>query len=75
MRALAKSAKISSKATGAQEEKAVTKPGGNGALISDQSRQNRIEVAAYYIAKKRGFQSGSELEDWLQAEKEVDRQL
>lgn len=47
----------------------------NGALIPDNLRRNYIEVAAYHIAEQRGFQCGSELEDWLQAEREVDRLL
>lgn len=31
-----------------------------------------IEEAAYYRAEKRGFQPGNELDDWLEAEKEID---
>ena len=31
----------------------------------------KISEAAYYIAEKRGFTSGCELDDWLQAEAEV----
>jgi len=34
-----------------------------------------VEVAAYYIAERRGFQGGSELEDWVQAEAKIDRLL
>jgi len=30
-----------------------------------------IAVAAYYRAEQRGFLAGQELEDWLQAEKEI----
>ena len=40
-----------------------------------QERQVRIAKAAYYRAQKRGFRAGHELEDWLAAEAEVDRQL
>lgn len=47
----------------------------NGSVTSDNLRRNYIEVAAYHIAEQRGFQGGSELEDWLQAEQEVDRLL
>jgi hypothetical protein len=47
----------------------------NGATVSDQQRRNYIEVAAYFIAEHRGFNGGSELEDWEQAEHEVDRLL
>lgn len=31
-----------------------------------------IAEAAYYRAEKRGFEPGKELEDWLEAEKEID---
>ena len=31
-----------------------------------------IAEAAYYRAEKRGFAPGMELDDWLQAEKEIE---
>lgn len=31
-----------------------------------------IAEAAYYAAERRGFKGGSELEDWLAAEREID---
>jgi len=34
-----------------------------------------IEEAAYYIAERKGFQGEHSWEDWLQAEKEVERML
>jgi hypothetical protein len=34
-----------------------------------------IAEAAYYRAKARDFESGHEVEDWLEAEADVDRQL
>jgi hypothetical protein len=34
-------------------------------------RQTMIAMAAYYLAEKRGFVPGSEVQDWLEAEKEV----
>jgi hypothetical protein len=33
-----------------------------------------IRIAAYTFYERRGFVSGHELEDWLEAEMEVDRQ-
>ena len=36
------------------------------------SREARIERAAYQRAQGRGFHPGSELDDWLAAEREVD---
>ena len=32
-----------------------------------------IAIAAYHKAEKRGFASGNELQDWDEAEKEVDK--
>lgn len=43
-------------------------------LAPDQ-RRFYIEVAAYYIAERRGFTGGSQLDDWTQAEAEIDRLL
>jgi hypothetical protein len=38
-------------------------------------RQAMIAKAAYFRAQRRGFRPGHELDDWLAAETEVDRQL
>ena len=38
----------------------------------DATRSERIAVAAYYRAERRNFQSDGELDDWLEAEREVD---
>ncbi|MDX2456215.1 MAG: DUF2934 domain-containing protein [Gammaproteobacteria bacterium] len=35
-------------------------------------RHRMITEAAYYHAEKRGFQSGNEILDWLEAEKDID---
>ena len=35
-------------------------------------RHQMIELAAYLRAEQRGFQGGSDFEDWLAAEAEVD---
>lgn len=42
--------------------------------LSDEQRRHYVEVAAYYIAERRGF-CGSQLEDWVQAETEIERLL
>lgn len=44
------------------------------ALAPDQ-RRYYVEVAAYYIAEQRGFHGGSQLDDWIAAEAEIDRLL
>lgn len=39
-----------------------------------ENREARIAEAAYWRAERRGFAPGSELDDWLSAEKEIDQQ-
>jgi hypothetical protein len=49
---------------------------GNGTPhIDPERRRNYVEVAAYYIAERRGFTSGDQTMDWLAAEQEIDRLL
>ena len=43
--------------------------------VSPDDRDRWVEVAAYYIAQRRGFAEGSPLEDWLAAEREFERLL
>lgn len=47
----------------------------SGINISSEERWRMIAVAAYHKAEKRGFVSGDENQDWLDAEKEVDEVL
>jgi hypothetical protein len=35
-------------------------------------RQQLIAVAAYYLAAQRAFEDGHEVQDWLEAEAEID---
>ena len=68
-------------AAAAKKAPTSTKPKsrGNGAgtthHISADQRRNYIEVAAYYIAERRGFIGGNVVDDWAAAEIEVDRLL
>jgi antibiotic biosynthesis monooxygenase (ABM) superfamily enzyme len=39
--------------------------------IHEEEKHRLIEEAAYFIAERRGFQGDMGLDDWLQAEKEV----
>lgn len=41
-------------------------------LTPDQ-RRYYVEVAAFYIAERRGFHGGSQMDDWVKAEAEIDR--
>lgn len=36
------------------------------------ARHRRISEVAYQIAQKRGFEGGQQMDDWLQAESEID---
>ena len=42
---------------------------------SPEERWQVIAVAAYHRAEKRGFAPGDELQDWIEAEKEIDSRL
>jgi hypothetical protein len=46
-----------------------------GHHITPAEREERIRRAAYARAEKRGFQGGSEIEDWYNAEKQVNEQM
>ena len=41
-------------------------------MAERRNRRDRIAVAAYYNAQRRGFQPGREVEDWLEAERQID---
>ena len=43
--------------------------------ISAEHRRHYIELAAFYIAERRGFSGGNSLQAWLQAEAEIDQLL
>lgn len=43
--------------------------------VSTEQREHMIAEAAYYLAEQRGFHDGDPLQDWLDAEKEIDHRL
>lgn len=43
--------------------------------LSEAERRHYIAEAAYYIAERRDFESGSPEADWLAAEAEIDHML
>jgi hypothetical protein len=43
--------------------------------VSPAERNHMIAVRAFRLAAERGFMPGGELEDWLTAEREIDRAL
>jgi Protein of unknown function (DUF2934) len=43
----------------------------NTSALSVTDLQQQIEIAAYFLAEQRNFSPGNELDDWLQAERQV----
>ena len=43
--------------------------------IDAATRRQLIAAEAYFIAERRGFEAGRELDDWIQAESIVDARL
>lgn len=43
--------------------------------IAGQDRQRMIAEAAYYIAAQRGFNGGDPVQDWIEAERQINRVL
>jgi hypothetical protein len=43
--------------------------------VSAEERLSMIARIAYFHAERRNFEPGHELEDWIAAEREVDRKL
>ena len=41
--------------------------------LDPAQRANYVEVAAFYIAERRGFAAANPMDDWLAAEAEIDR--
>jgi Protein of unknown function (DUF2934) len=39
------------------------------------NRKQMVSEAAYFLSQRRGFTPGYELNDWLQAERQIDSQL
>ncbi len=53
-----------------QKQTITAKPAGKG-----RDRRTMVAEAAYYLAEKRNFLPGCELDDWLMAEREIDLEL
>lgn len=52
-----------------------TKSSKAGTNLSEEQRQQYIEVAAYYIAERSETDHCCDLDNWLAAEAEIDRLL
>jgi hypothetical protein len=44
---------------------------GGEAALADADIEQQIALAAYFKAEQRGFEPGYDIEDWLEAEREV----
>jgi hypothetical protein len=65
------------KPTPAPKEPAARKPvsGNSETRLTPEELERMIAAAAYQRAEKRGFAPGHEIEDWLEAEKEVKHRI
>jgi hypothetical protein len=69
--AKAEATKVAAKKAPAAKKAAAPKKAAK--TVTPEQRANYIEVAAFYIAERRGFAPGNTEEDWLQAAAEIDR--
>lgn len=67
-----KAAVAKSPAKKAAPAKASVKPAATRPAVTVEQRHNYIEVAAFYVAQRRGFAPGNPIDDWAMAEREVD---
>jgi len=49
--------------------------GGGSIPVTQEQRQIMICEAAYYLAEHRGFEPGHDVDDWLEAEQQIDAVL
>lgn len=73
----ATSKKAAAKPVKAAPAKSAPRPGPvrkkPASAVSPEQRSHYVEVAAYYIAERRGFAPGDVMQDWLAAEAEINR--
>jgi hypothetical protein len=67
--------KAASKTAAPRKKSTPLASGGNAVQLTPEERQRFVSEAAYFIAERRGFAAGSHVEDWLQAESEIDQML
>jgi hypothetical protein len=60
---------------GLEEELLVPAAEARALARTPEEREQMVAVAAYYRALRRNFEPGRELEDWIEAEAEVDATL
>jgi hypothetical protein len=68
-------AKPAPAASASAKAPAAGKAAKGAAVVTPEQRANYIEVAAFYIAERRGFVPGDPMADWLEAQAEIDRAI
>jgi DUF2934 family protein len=61
---------LATKTAAAVQETSV-RPVGMPTFVDDDVIRQHVAEAAYFLAEHRGFEPGHELEDWLEAERQV----
>lgn len=61
------------KAAAVKKATAPKKSSANKPALSPEQRNHYVEVAAFYIAERRGFAPADPAQDWAAAEVEIDR--
>jgi len=59
----------------AKKSTLTSKPHTESITITSEERWKMIAIAAYHKAERRGFAPGGELQDWAEAEQEIDELL
>jgi hypothetical protein len=70
-----KTATVAAKPEIKQPVKKEAAPKTTAVSVSADHRKHMIATAAYFIAQRRGFSGGYEVQDWISAEIEIDKQL
>lgn len=70
---VAKATRRPRKAAPAPEQVPMPASSAPHAALTEDQRQHCVSVAAFYIAERRGFTLGDPVQDWLDAEAEIDR--
>lgn len=69
------SAKPAAKTPSTRKKSVPLNPGSNAVQLTPEERQRYVSEAAYFIAERRGFSTGGDVDDWLRAESEIDQLL
>lgn len=71
----AKAASTTAAAPTAKSTKKEAAPAKTATQVTPEQRRHYVAEAAYFIAERRGFQGGTQHDDWAEAEVLIDRML